>query len=197
MANQYSARDFLRQVSNTILQEYFKRYEKFKGVSFDPKEEADVESIFLAMGELSDKERTEMEKDFISINAMATEGGIKTLVEVSQFDNNEYEDLAPILGEIEGLHDQVFRSLLDYRDTFEEACRLYSADSLPGRSWRKRGELPEKKAATDDISKKNWRKQYRHIIVRRKAVDMRAKLNTIAGITATTGLSILRIMQVS
>ncbi len=155
MANQYSARGFLRQASNTILQEYFKRYEKFKGVSFDPKEEADIEGIFQAMGELSDTERAEMEKDFISINSMATEGGIKTLVEVSQFANNEYEDLAPILGKIEGLHDQVFKAFLDYYDTFEEACRLYNADSLPGRSWRKRGELPDNKAAIDATSKKN------------------------------------------
>ncbi len=152
MARQYSPKDFLRNVSNSTLKEYFEQYEVFKDVDFSPKDEIDIGAVFEAMGELSEKERSKVNGDFLNINAMATEGGVKTLVEVSQFDNNEYEDLAPVLGEIEGLHDKVFRVLLDYSELFDEAVRLYDADSLPGRSWRKRDQLPDKKAATDSKS---------------------------------------------
>ncbi|MBW8017289.1 MAG: hypothetical protein FVQ82_13985 [Planctomycetes bacterium] len=149
MARQYSPKDFLRNVSNSILKEYFTRYEAFNEVDFDPKKEIDIGEVFEAMGELTDSQRSTVNGNFHDINAMATEGGVKTLIEVSQFTNNDYEDLAPILGEIEGLHDQVFRAFLDYSELFDEAIRLYDADCLPGRNWRKRDQLPDKKAITD------------------------------------------------
>jgi len=149
MARQYSSRDFLRNVSNSILKEYFTDYEAFSEVDFNPKNEVDIAAIFEAMAELTENQRSTVNGNFHDINAMATEGGVKTLIEVSQYEDNDYEDLAPILGGIEGLHDQVFRAFLDYNDLFYEAARLYDADSLPGRSWRKRDQLPGKKAATD------------------------------------------------
>ena len=140
MAGQYELKKFLRHVSMANLKDYFaRRASTDAGVKWE--ELASVDEAFAAIQNAPDKVRGDVNGDFQRINAMATEGGIRTIIDEGRYRGL---DLGTALQGVGGLEDQVLRVFLDYpaadrrRALFDVAWEFNRADNVPGRSWRKR-----------------------------------------------------------
>ena len=158
MAEQYELRKFLRHVSNEVLKEYFDRIGWKPGVEWKQLTEGDIDPLFEAIRNAPDV-RSQINGDFRQINELATEGGIRTIIDEGQF---RHLDLGEALKSIGGFHNKVLRVFLDHpskdgRPTIlDVARRLNKADNLPGRSWRTRSgvpEVPHAKTPDDEIAK--------------------------------------------
>ena len=146
MAGQYELRKFLRQAGNAVLREYFERIGWNPGVDWGALTETGIEPLFEAVvGNVPEETHAQINRDFQQVNEMATEGGIKTLLDEGQYRGL---DLAVELEGVAGLHDKVLRVLLDHPAQdgqlrlFDVARCFNRADNLPGRSWRKRSGIP-------------------------------------------------------
>ena len=145
MAGQYELRKFLQRVSNGILKEYFQRIGWAPEVDLDELGETEMIPVFESIRDAPDDKRAQINRDFQQVNAMATEGGIRTIMDEGRFRNL---DLGCVLQGVGGFEDQVLRVLLDYPaeddqpPLFDVARRFNKADHLPGRSWRKRSGVP-------------------------------------------------------
>ena len=148
MAGQYDLRKFLREVANKTLKEYFERIGWDPGVNWEALTETGIEPLFEAIVENAPADKhADINRDFQQINEMATEGGIKTLIDEGRYRGL---DLAVELEGVAGLHDKVLRVFLDHPAHEGGQLRLFDvaryfnrADKLPGRSWRKRSGVPE------------------------------------------------------
>jgi hypothetical protein len=157
MAGQYDLKKFLRHVSMANLKDYFaKRVQWSPGVPWEGL--ASVEPLFEAIRNAPEDVRGQINGDFGQINEMATEGGIRTLIDEGRFRGL---DLGSALQGVGGLEDQALRVFLDYpavgghRSLFDVAKEFNRADNLPGRSWRKRSGVPVVPHAKspDDVSR--------------------------------------------
>ena len=81
MARQYSPKSFLRQAPNELIRRYLEERNVGKDIKWDTLREVDIEPIFAAIGAAPESVRTEIETDFPEIEALADEGGVKTLIE--------------------------------------------------------------------------------------------------------------------
>ena len=160
MAGQYELRKFLRQVSNKILKEYFERIGWDPRVEWAKLSETSVQPIFDAFQNAPEDIRARLNDEFGQINEMATEGGIRTIMDEGRWRGL---DLGTALQGVGGLHDQVLRVLLDYPakdgrvSLFDVARRFQKSDSIAERSWRKRSGVPEiqhAKTRDDEVAKK-------------------------------------------
>ena len=160
MSRQYELRKFLQYVSNTILKDYFERIGWDAGVDWDELGETKVDPLFEAIRDAPDDIRGRINREFRLINEMATEGGIRTIIDEGRFRGL---DLGSELQGLGGFEDQVLRVFLDYParehgpSLFDVARRFNKADHLPLRSWRKRSGVPPVKHAEspdDETAKK-------------------------------------------
>jgi len=128
------------------LQEYFASIGWDASINWEQLTETKVGPVFQAILNAPDEIRAQINRDFRQINEMATEGGIRTIIEEGAFRGL---DLGEELKDVEGLHDKVFHVFLDHPAEAEPLSLLYvaqrfnGADNLPGRSWRKRSGVPE------------------------------------------------------
>jgi hypothetical protein len=150
----------LREVANKTLKEYFGRIGWDPGVQWDKLTETTVQPLFDAIQSAPEATRGRINEDFRQINEMATEGGIRTIIDEGRF---RKLDLGTALQGVGGLHDQVLRVFLDYpaKDVqpslFDVARRFNRSDNVAERSWRKRSGVPEVKHAKsrdDETAKK-------------------------------------------
>jgi hypothetical protein len=141
-ARQYSPKSFLRNAPNSLLQRYLVAKGIGAGLDWAALSETRVEPIFQAVQEAPDALRAEIERDFRDIDGLATEGGVKIIIDEGRFPTHGLE-LAETLGNMLGYHEQAFWTFLEHPEVFHIARRFSQADHLPGRSWRKRSELPE------------------------------------------------------
>jgi len=165
MAGQYELKKFLIHVANVILKEYFERIGWNPGVDWDqlPETKANIGPLFEAIQKAPDDVRAQVNRDFQQINEMATEGGVRTIIDEGHHPMHGRLDLGEELKDVGGLHDQVFRVFLDYPaqdgrpSLFDVARQFNKADNLPGRSWRKRSGVPtveHAQARDDEVAKK-------------------------------------------
>jgi hypothetical protein len=145
MAGHYSPKQFIRQVPNAQLREFFDRRGELSDFSWDKLGEIDADPIFEAWQSLPDASRNDVERWFRAISELATPAGLRTTIEEGQFHGL---DLAVSLGGMKGLHEKIFSVYLKHEKVFLAAGRLNRADHLNGRYWRRRS-LPAK---TPDLS---------------------------------------------
>jgi hypothetical protein len=139
--SQFNPKRVLRHVSRPLLKEFFERQGQPLAVGWDQPPERLVEEIFSEWQNLPDTPRKEIEILLQDTHEMATEDGVKIIVEVAQYDGLE---LADDLNELESRYDMAVWTLLNHRGVWDNALRFAQADGLAtGRYWDKRGELPK------------------------------------------------------
>lgn len=140
MAGQYSHKHFFRKVSNALLIGYLDK----KNIEFDldlyAVEEHEADLIFDAFKKLDDITRHNMESDFQSIHALATDGGIIALTdEAKECDNSGFvETIQSICGE----YNKVMWAYLDSPEYWQAASIFFQASSIPSSSWKIIKNLP-------------------------------------------------------
>lgn len=159
MAEQYELRKFLRDVVPAILKEYFERIGWQPNVDWKQLTKSKIDPLFAAIQDAPEATRAQINEDFQQINGMATEGGIRTIIDEGRF---RHLDLGNELKDVSGLHNKVLRVFLDHPSVDDRpsilnvASRLNKADNVPDRSWRTRSgvpEVPHAKAPDDEIAK--------------------------------------------
>jgi hypothetical protein len=149
MARQYSTRSFLRHAPNSLLRRYLRRRRITKDLDWGSLRETQIDIIFEAIQSAPEGRRARIESDFRDIEEMATEGGIKTIIDEAR-DPVHGLDLTEELGAMESHYERAFWTMLNHPRIFDIASMFNRADNLPGRSWRKRKDLPRVKPATDE-----------------------------------------------
>jgi len=135
----YNHRTVLRQVSNRLLREYFESKGRPLPVAWDRIAETEVQAIYAEILRLPEGSYREIELDLRDIHAVATEEGIRALIEAGQGCGR------PVADELAGMdtrYDQAMWVLLRRPDIWPDAVRFAHADSLPSRYWQKRNSLP-------------------------------------------------------
>ena len=160
MAEQYELRKFLGDVSNMVLKEYFERIGWQPDVKWDRLTENDIDPLFEAIRNAPESIRAQINEDFQQVNEMATEGGIRAIIDEGRF---RRLDLGEELKNVSGLHEKVLRVFLDHPPEnnrpalLDVAGQFNKADNVPDRSWRKRSgvpEVPHARTRDDEIAKK-------------------------------------------
>ena len=94
MARQYQPRRFFRQVSNNLLEQYFKSKGALTEVDFEELTETKIEPIYKAWLTVPKTERSNIEKDFREIDFMAMESGTRAIIDEADWHG---EQLGPVL----------------------------------------------------------------------------------------------------
>ncbi len=150
MVSQYSPKQFFRKISNRYLTAYFAA--KTIAVDFDLHALADhnVNVIFNFFIGLDEEVRRDVEADFQSINALASEGGIIALIdEAKEHGNSEFVES---ITEIAGLHNKSMWAYLNNPDYWQAASLYFQADSVAPAAWRKLKHLPPATTPVCDIN---------------------------------------------
>lgn len=149
MAQDYQPRKFFRHAPNRLLKRYFAERGVMAEVDFGELSETDVEPIYGAWLYLPDEVRMLMEQDFRDIDELASEAGIKAILDEADWHGENLQEPFAKLG---SFHERTFWTLLE-RPKYWPGALLYShADSVSPRYWRKRKNLPRKAAAVDEAS---------------------------------------------
>ncbi len=140
MARQYNPQLFFRHVPNALLEQYFKEKGVFAEINFKELTETKIKPLYKSWLALSEKERSDMEKDFREIDRMATAGGTKAIIDEADWHG---EDLAPSLAELKNHHDRAFWIFINRKAYWKGALQFQYADSIPASYWRKRKNIQE------------------------------------------------------
>jgi hypothetical protein len=140
MVSQYQHRQFFRRVPNALLAGYFETRDIDLGVDFGKLKETEVEPIFQAFTVLPEERQAVMEVDFQDINALASDGGIEALRNEAAF--YEDETFPEAISAIDGYHAKAMWAFLHRPEYWKGASALLHADTVAGRYWKKRNDLP-------------------------------------------------------
>ncbi len=146
MARQYNPQRFLRQVPNNLLEQYFKVKGVLGDINFEELTETKIEHLYKSWLTLSEKERSNIEKDFREIDRMATEGATKSIIDEADWHG---EDITPVLSELENHHDRAFWTFLNRTAYWKGALQFHYAKNIPTSHWRKRKNIPKNPALVE------------------------------------------------
>ena len=153
MARQYQTKKFFRQAPNNLLKQYFKSQGMLTEVNFEELTETKIEPIYEAWLKIPEESRIEVERDFREINYMATEGGIKVIIDEAHFHG---EDFSKKFSGMQGFHEHAFWTFLNHKECWRGAMQFYYADNIAQSYWRKRKNLPKVPANVDETSIKSF-----------------------------------------
>jgi hypothetical protein len=143
MPNYYSPRNFFRKVPNSLLQQYFAKKNVLADINFSALEETKIEPIYEAWLALSEDIRNEIEQDFQEIDELATEGGVKAILDEANYHG---ENLAKQFSELDSFHGRAFWTFLEHPQYWPAAVAFNNADNIPISYWRKRKNLLQETA---------------------------------------------------
>lgn len=146
MTRHFQIKKFFREAPNNKLSCYFHEKNLLSDVDFEQLNETDIEPVFKEYISLPMDKRIEIEGDFKDLFTMSYEGGYKTILEVGKIYG---EDLEPIISELDGFYDVAFWSFFERREIFDKALQFCNLNDLPKRYWKKRPDLPEVEAETN------------------------------------------------
>jgi hypothetical protein len=149
MAKQYQPKRFFRQVPNSLLEQYFKRNAEALEVGFDQLTETKIEPLYEAWLELPEDEAKKIERDFREIDYLASEGGIKAILDEARWHG---EELAEAFADMESFHARAFWTFLNREDYWTGAVLFHHADTIARSYWRKRKNVPNMPACVDEGS---------------------------------------------
>ncbi len=141
MKREYAPRAFLRHIPMSLLRDYFGTRRLLDELAWDSLPEDDTETVYLAWEQLRDEDRERVEADFRLVHELATEEGVRILIEEAAIRGC---DLAAPLNEWEGLHAKAFWARLHQPDVFQAAGLFQHTDHLSPRFWNKRSGFPRK-----------------------------------------------------
>lgn len=151
MAGQYSTREFFRQMPNALLARYFQERELFGDMDFSAMKEGKPDELFKAWLDLPDTQRNKMDTEFRDIFEMSCEKGFRAIIDEANWQMQETPDeLQTFIEKLSALSNHYERAMvtfLDHNSFWKGATLFYHADILP--YWRKRKNLPQRKAAVD------------------------------------------------
>jgi hypothetical protein len=139
MAIQYTPKTFLRQTSNSMLQLCFGKVGVLADLPWNETPEHKIEVVFDKWQNLPAAQRLEIERLFEEAEALASEEGLKTLLDEGQFHGL---DLAAELETFPNYRDKALHVWLNYPRVFQVAGTINHAHSFSQRFWSKRGNLP-------------------------------------------------------
>lgn len=146
MSRPYSPKRFLRQAPNSLLAQYFNKKELLIDIEFEELKETQIDRIFDAWRLLPGNVSKEIEKEFRDIDFMATEGGVKAIIELARYHD---EILGPVLSPMEGHHKKVFWFFLNRQEYWKRALLFYKTDKISWNSWYGRNSVPKKPVLVD------------------------------------------------
>jgi hypothetical protein len=149
MAHQYQPRRFFRNAPNRLLQQYFSSHKALEEVDFGALTETQVDPIYEASLKLPEDVRNEMEQDLQEIDELATEAGLKAILDEARWHG---EELAEQFASLTGFHEHAFWTILERPKYWRGALPFHHADLVPASYWRKRKNLPRKPAGLDPAS---------------------------------------------
>jgi hypothetical protein len=143
MPSSFDPKRVLRQVSNSLLDDLFQTHGHEVELPWDELGQTQVDPIFDAWQALPDADRCAIEIVLQEVNEMATEDGVRAIIEEAiRQDNGE------LIDDLEGYasrYDKAVWTYIKARDVWEVAVRFARADSLSrGRYWIKRVDIPAK-----------------------------------------------------
>jgi len=148
MAKPFDPRKMLRQISNTLLREFFDQRGELGDVPWDDLTETQIEPIFQAWQALPEDQCRDVHLVFHDINELADERGLSVLAE--EINWRCPKRLAEFTA-LDGRADRAMWVHLHAPDAFSEAALFARADALEaGRYWIKRNGLPPEPIAFDD-----------------------------------------------
>ncbi|OQC13489.1 MAG: hypothetical protein BWX73_02294 [Lentisphaerae bacterium ADurb.Bin082] len=136
----YNPKTVLRQVSNALLKEFIEGKGHHLTVAWDEITETQVQGIYDEFLHLPERARREIELDMQDVHAMASEDGIRALVETGR---SHDRPIAEDLERHESRYDKAMWALLHRPDVWQDAVTFAHADRLPPRYWEKRNSLPK------------------------------------------------------
>lgn len=140
----YNPKTVLRQVSKPLLKEFFAARKHPLPIAWEQLGETQIQGIYDEFNHLPETVRREIELDLQDIHTVATEDGVRAMVEAGSFHGKPVaDDLAPH----DSRYDKAMWVLLNRPDIWQEAVTFAHADTLASRYWQKRNSLP--KAAPD------------------------------------------------
>ena len=153
MARHYTNKDFFRQMPNAMLARYFQVRELFGDLDFSAMKEGKPDELFTAWLTLTEAQRNAMDAEFRGIFEMSCEKGFRAIIDEAEFqmDEDDFTAWVEKLSAIPGHFERAMLVYLDHNACWKGATRFYHADTLSS-YWRKRKNLPHKKAETDDAS---------------------------------------------
>ncbi len=136
MPTPFDPRKTLKQISNSLLKEYFSRRGELVDVPWDDLRDRDVEPVFHAIQALPDEKRTEVHLLLRDVADLATTPARVVLGEEVAF---RAPDRRPELDAQPGLHAAAMWAYLHVRSAFDEAVHLARALALRGGLGWERG----------------------------------------------------------
>jgi hypothetical protein len=89
---QYSTRNFFRQMPNALLARYFNGQELFGDIDFTSMKEGKPEELFKAWLALSSSQRNRMDAEFRDIFEMSCEKGFQAIIDEAKWQMQESPD---------------------------------------------------------------------------------------------------------
>lgn len=138
----YDPRKVLRQVSNALLREFFRRRKELWDVPWGRLRETQIEPIFAGWQALPELKRQQVQVVFQDIHELATRRGPSVLAEEIRA---RCPDQVGRFTACRNRYDQVMWTHLWLPEVFAEASLFVRADTLSrGRSWVTRNTLPQR-----------------------------------------------------
>ena len=137
----YNHRTVLRQISNRLLREYFESKGRPLCVEWDRITETQIQSVYDEFLRLPEALYREAELDMRDIHAVATEDGLRAVIEAGRACDRP---VAADIAKLDSRYDRAMWVLLHRPDIWADGVRFAHADSLPPRYWQKRNGLPGK-----------------------------------------------------
>lgn len=151
MAHHYQPRQFLMDIPNLLLKQYFDKKGLLSGVDFDGlKDESDIESIYEAWQALSTEQADRVDADFYAILDMVQEKAVDRLVEEALALG---EDLGPDFKRMKDDYHRIVWTLVENPTLFETTYRFLQLTKLSSCHWhRRRNMLSAGSDATTEVS---------------------------------------------
>jgi len=154
MAQQYSTKNFFRQMPNALLARYFNARDLFCDMDFAAMKEGRPDELFTAWLALSDSQHNEMDTEFRDIFEMSCEKGFQAIIDEAGWQLRENQDnftsFIETLSAMPNHYERAMTTFLDHHALWRGATRFYHADTLP--YWRKRKNISNRPAAVDAAS---------------------------------------------
>lgn len=157
MARHYSPKSFFRQMSPALLTRYFTARQLSSGADFSSIATAPPKTLFDAWLQIPDEPRSVMDAEFRDIFALSCEKGFRAILDEAEWqlltmarDRQAHTAFVEKLAAMSNHFERAMVTFLDHNTFWKGATLFYHADTLP--FWRKRKNLPNAPAATDEQS---------------------------------------------
>ena len=154
MAQNFSTKDFFRQMPNALLARYFHAKGLMAELDFSAMKEAKPDALFNAWLALPDATRSQVDAELRDIHALCNEKGWLAIADEAQWqlsaEPEKLGNLLAVMAALPGHHDRAMLTFLDYLACWKGASRFHHSDTLT--YWKKRKNLPKSPAAVDPES---------------------------------------------